>query len=94
MDPTQQIIQNAHEKNKRYLAEEKLKNMIEPKMAGLLDFDALFDSDLLFDKDVKEYKDARDKYEKKQIKTNLDLMEAFNETALKFIPLYQKRVNQ
>ena len=47
------------------MAEEKLKNMIEPKMAGLLDFDALFDSDLLFDKDVKEYKEARDKYEKK-----------------------------
>jgi hypothetical protein len=48
----------------------------------------------LFDKDVKEYKDARDKYKNVKIKSNLDLMEAFNETALKFIPLYQKRVNQ
>ena len=28
------------------------------------------------------------------MRTNLDLMEAFNETALKFIPLYQKRITQ
>jgi hypothetical protein len=70
------------------LAEQKLKNMIEPKMAGLLDFDGLFDSDFPFDNDIKEYKEARDKYKNTKIKTNLDLMEAFNETALKFIPLY------
>ena len=62
MDPAQQIIQQAHEKNKRFLAEKKLKDMIEPKMAGLLDFDGLFDSDFPFDNDVKEYKEARDKY--------------------------------
>ena len=68
--------------------------MIEPKMADLMDFEGLFDSDLPFDNDVKEYKEARDKYKNVKIKTNLDLMEAFNETALKFIPLYQKRVNQ
>jgi hypothetical protein len=46
------------------------------------------------DPQVKLYKETREKYKKKKIKTNLDLMEAFNETAQKFIPLYQKRVNQ
>ena len=40
------------------------------------------------------YKETREKVKKRKIKTNLDLMEAFNETALKFIPLYKKRVNQ
>lgn len=29
-----------------------------------------------------------------KMRTNLDLMQAFNETALKFIPLYHKRVEQ
>mmetsp|Transcript_41836 Transcript_41836/g.63984 ORF Transcript_41836/g.63984 Transcript_41836/m.63984 type:complete len:124 (-) Transcript_41836:1861-2232(-) len=46
------------------------------------------------DKDVRLYKDTREKIKKRKIKTNLDLMEAFNETALRFIPLYKKRINQ
>jgi len=48
---------------------------------------------LPLDKDVRLYKETRERIKKQKIKTNLDLMEAFNETALRFIPLYKKRVN-
>lgn len=54
-----------------------------------IDIDAL----LADDADVKHYREVREKYKKTKMRTNLDLMEAFNETALKFIPLYQKRIN-
>lgn len=47
-----------------------------------------------FDNDIRNYRDTRDKFKVMKMRTNLDLMQAFNETALKFIPLYHKRVEQ
>jgi len=47
-----------------------------------------------YDQDLKLYKDTREKFKAMKMKTNLDLMQAFNETALRFIPLYHKRVEQ
>lgn len=36
----------------------------------------------------------RNKYKNSNIKTNLQLMEAFNETAMKFVPIYYNRVQK
>ena len=93
MDHNQKIIQSAHEKNKQFLKELIRRKLASPKTTlddiADLDIEAL----LADDADLKEYKEVRDKYKKQKMRTNFDLMEAFNETALKFIPLYQKRVN-
>jgi hypothetical protein len=48
----------------------------------------------IYEAEIKQYRDAREKFKKEKMKTNIDLMQAFNETALKFIPLYHKRVEQ
>lgn len=47
-----------------------------------------------YDNDIKVYRETRQKFKAMKMRTNLDLMQAFNETALKFIPLYHKRVEQ
>jgi len=90
MDPGQEIIQRAHDKTKKHLAKKNQKKLHGKNDADFSDED----SPIELDPDVKIYREVREKFKKKKIKTNLDLMEAFNETALKFIPLYQKRVNQ
>ena len=46
------------------------------------------------DPDYKSYKQLRDKQRVKPLKTNIDLLEQFNNTALKFVPLYKKRIDQ
>ena len=46
----------------------------------------------IYEAEIKQYREAREKFKKEKMKTNIDLMQAFNETALKFIPLYHKRV--
>ena len=91
MDPGQEIIQRAHDKTQKHLAKKNQKKLVKK---GDQDFSSDEDSPIELDPDVKIYREVREKFKKKKIKTNLDLMEAFNETALKFIPLYQKRVNQ
>ena len=47
---------------------------------------------MAYDNDIKAYHETREKFKAKKMRTNLDLMQAFNETALKFIPLYHRRV--
>jgi len=46
------------------------------------------------DRDIRAYQLTREKFKKQKQKTNVEIMEAFNETAKKFLPLYQKRLNQ
>lgn len=90
MDPTQTILQEAHEKNQAFIGETAHKKLGTRKTIADLEEDIFATPDV----DVQEYKDLRAKYKGKKMKTNLDLIEQFNETALKFIPLYQKRVDQ
>ena len=90
MDPTQKILQEAHEKNKAFIGETAFKKLGARKTLEEHEEDIFAPPD----EDVQQYRELRAKYKGKKMKTNLDLIEQFNETALKFIPLYQKRVDQ
>jgi hypothetical protein len=52
------------------------------------------DLSIPMDPDIMAYRQFRELSKKKKIKTNLDLMETFNQTALKFVPIFEKKVNQ
>ena len=90
MDPTQKILQEAHEKNQAFIGETAFKKLGARKTLEEHEEDIFAPPD----EDVRQYRELRAKYKGKKMKTNLDLIEQFNETALKFIPLYQKRIDQ
>ena len=73
------------------MLEQNTKKLAAPKRQ-LLNGKDIQEWQSYFDADIKKYKDTRTKFKDHKIKTDLDVIEVFNHTALTFIPILQKRI--
>ena len=92
MDKEQKIMQNAFVKNQKFLIDQKRKALIAKKHQKAVESEN--SETIPTDPDLIAFKDFRQQQSKKKVKTNLDLLEKFNQTALQFVPIYQKRIEQ
>ena len=96
MDPEQIIIQNAFKKNQEFLENHRKQRLADRNLEmdnTLQDFGE-DPNKLSLDPEFVKYQEFRKQTNSKKIKNNLELLEQFNETSLRFVPLYTKRVQQ
>lgn len=98
MDVHQRIQQEAFKRNQMFLEEKHLKDKMtdqaREQYERLVAAEGLGAGAADGDLDYLMYKRLRKDQERARAKSNVELLEQFNESALKFLPLFKKRVDQ